>query len=60
MNVSNLGRMIMRLRKKKGLTQAELARRLNVSNKAVSKWENGGGYPEITQLPMLSGCSACR
>lgn len=41
MNVSNLGRMIMRLRKKKGLTQAELARRLNVSNKAVSKWENG-------------------
>ena len=54
MNVSNLGRMIMRLRKKKGLTQAELARRLNVSNKAVSKWENGGGYPEITQLPMLS------
>lgn len=54
MNMSNLGKNILKLRKKQGLTQAELARRLNISDKAVSKWENGGGYPEITLLPALS------
>ncbi|MBS1413387.1 MAG: helix-turn-helix transcriptional regulator, partial [Christensenellaceae bacterium] len=41
MNMSNLGKNILKLRKKQGLTQAELARRLNISDKAVSKWENG-------------------
>ncbi len=49
-----LGRTIAELRKKKGLTQAELAERLRVSDKTVSKWENGSGYPEITQIPALA------
>ena len=45
---------IVKLRKKKGLTQSALAERLYVSNKTVSKWERGAGYPEITQLFSLS------
>lgn len=54
MDAKHLGNTIARLRKKKGITQAELAELLSVSNKAVSKWENGGGYPDITLLPQLS------
>lgn len=54
MNTENFGKIISKLRKKAGLTQAELATRLNVTDKAISKWENGGGFPEITQIPVLS------
>ena len=54
MNPVDFGKKITMLRKKQGLTQSELAQRLNVSDKAVSKWERGGGFPEITQLPALS------
>lgn len=54
MNMNNFGRMIYILRKKHGMTQAELAAKLNISDKAVSKWENGAGYPEITILPSLA------
>lgn len=54
MNTEKLGKMITALRKKSGMTQAQLAEHLKVSDKAVSKWENGGGYPDITQLPNLS------
>ena len=49
-----LGANIARLRKKQGLTQTRLAEMLCVSNKTVSKWERGAGYPEITQLFSLS------
>ena len=51
---SALGANIARLRRKQGLTQAELAAFLYVSNKTISKWERGSGYPEITQLPALA------
>lgn len=54
MNTAKFGNTLSRLRKKLGMTQTELAERLCVSNKAVSKWENGGGYPEITLLAPLS------
>lgn len=54
MNVLRLGNTIAKLRKKLGLTQLQLAELLNVSDKTVSKWENGGGYPEITILPAMS------
>lgn len=50
----NIGANIARLRKKQGLTQSQLAALLCVSNKTVSKWERGAGYPEITQLFSLS------
>jgi len=50
----NIGTNIARLRKKQGMTQRQLADMLCVSNKTVSKWERGAGYPEITQLFSLS------
>lgn len=39
------GNYICELREKKGLTQSQLGEKLGVSNKAISKWENGGAYP---------------
>ena len=50
----SIGKTIAELRKTKGWTQIELAEKLNVSDKAVSKWESEGGFPEITQLPVLA------
>ena len=54
MDAVSIGRAIAALRKKRGFTQAELARKLNVSDKAVSRWEKGLGYPEVTQFPALA------
>ena len=48
------GDVIRSLRESKGLTQEELAKRLFVSGKAVSKWETGKGYPDISLLEPLS------
>ncbi len=49
-----IGKRIENLRKKSGMTQQMLAQKLNVTDKAISKWENGIGYPDITFLPKLS------
>ena len=49
-----IGENIAFLRKKKSLTQAELAKQLNVSNQAVSKWEAGKCCPDIELLPVLA------
>ena len=46
---------LQELRKKKGLTQEELAEMLFVSRTAVSKWETGRGYPSIDSLKMFAG-----
>ena len=54
MKATSIGRNILRLRKKNNLTQLQLADKLNVTDKAVSKWESGGGYPEITILPEIA------
>ena len=54
MNTLDFGKMVFKLRKSLGMTQDELAKKLNISDKAVSKWENGIGYPDITQLPSLA------
>lgn len=54
MNQYVTGAMIKGLREKKGLTQAELAGRLNVSDKTVSKWETGKGYPDISCLEPIA------
>ncbi len=50
----HIARNIARLRRKMGLTQTELAERLYVSNKTVSKWERAAGYPETPQLVRLA------
>ena len=54
MNPKLFGATITALRKKSGMTQTTLAKALNVSDKAVSKWETGLGYPEITLLPKIA------
>ena len=48
------GTIIRKLRESKHMTQSELAERLNVSDKAVSKWENGKGYPDISLIQPLA------
>ena len=48
------GAIIRRLREEKGMTQAELAVKLSVSDKAVSRWETGRGYPDITLIEPLA------
>ena len=48
------GRLIAELRKKQGLTQQQLADKLNLSNKTISKWESGSGSPDISNLPVLA------
>lgn len=54
MNAKTIGNNILSLRKKRGITQVELAQKLNISDKTVSKWENGQGYPDIAMLPALA------
>ena len=49
------GAAIKQLREAKGLTQAELADRIGVSSKTVSKWETAKGLPDITLLEPLAG-----
>lgn len=54
MNQYVTGASIKELREQKRLTQADLAQMLSVSDKAVSKWETGKGYPDITLLEPLA------
>lgn len=51
----NFGDTIKALRTDRGLTQEQLAGRLNVSAPAVSKWERGEAFPDITLMPALAG-----
>jgi ribosome-binding protein aMBF1 (putative translation factor) len=55
MNQYVTGAMIKRLREKKGMTQQQLAERMMVSDKAVSRWETGRGYPDIALIESLAG-----
>ena len=49
------GGMIRSLREKRKMTQEELAAKIFVSGKAVSKWETGQGFPDIALLEPLAG-----
>ena len=51
---NKIGELIEKYRKEKGLTQSELAKKLGVSNTAISKWEHGNNLPDITLLEPLS------
>ena len=55
MDVKRTGSFIAEMRKGKNMTQAELAAKLQVTDKAVSRWERGVGYPDITLLEPLAG-----
>ena len=54
MDMKRVGKAIAQLRKEAGLTQKELADRIGISDKAVSKWERGISYPDITYLGKLA------
>lgn len=54
MNNIKFGMNIAKLRKVTGLTQKELAQKLNVTDKAVSRWERGVGFPDISTLCPLA------
>lgn len=53
--MNNFGNKIRELRKKKGITQEQLASALNISPQAVSKWEMSAGYPDVSLIPILAG-----
>lgn len=53
MDYNKIGEFITAERKAKNLTQAKLAEKLFVSEKTVSKWENGKGIPDTNSLPKL-------
>ena len=53
MDQVKIGQFIKTVRKEKNLTQREVAERLNISEKTVSKWETGNGLPEVSlMLPL--------
>ena len=54
MNMTQTGRLIAQLRTALGMTQAELAQRLDVTDKAVSKWERGKSLPDISLFNRLA------
>ena len=54
MNQYITGNTIKALREKQNMTQVQLAQILNVSDKTISKWETGRGYPDITFLEPLA------
>ena len=54
MNDYNFGNLLYELRNKANLTQDELAKKLGITNKAVSKWENGKAKPTTDILKKLS------
>ena len=54
MDNQKFGRFIRDLRKKANMTQKELGEKLNVTDKAVSKWERGLGFPDITIINLLA------
>lgn len=54
MNQIKIGKFIAERRKERGFLQKDIAARLGISEKTVSKWECGQGYPEITNLIQIS------
>ncbi len=50
MNQEKVGKFISSCRKDKGLTQMQLAEKLNISNRAVSKWETGKSLPDASNM----------
>ena len=54
MDIHKTGEFLAALRKSQGYTQQEVADHFNISNKTISKWEQGSGYPDMTMLPVLA------
>lgn len=54
MKKKTLGMMIASLRKENGMTQLELAEKMGVTDKAVSKWERDLSCPDVSSIPKLA------
>lgn len=54
MDLNKSGQLLFNLRKAKGMTQKEVADRLNICPKTVSKWETGHGFPDISTVSRLA------
>ncbi len=54
MNKQSFGEMISSLRKDRGMTQLDLAKKMGVTDKAVSKWERDLSFPDINSIPKLA------
>lgn len=54
MEQTKTGDLIRALRQEHGMTQKQLADRLHVSDKTISKWERALGYPDVSLLPLLA------
>ena len=54
MRQQTFGTMIAALRKEQGMTQLELAEKMGVTDKAVSKWERDLSFPDVNSLPKLA------
>jgi len=54
MDLKKTGLFISGMRKEKSMTQKELAERLSVTDKAISRWETGKGFPDVSILKKLS------
>ena len=50
MNQEKIGKFILKLRKEKNMTQQELADKIGVTDRAISKWENGRGMPDLSLM----------
>lgn len=53
MNQEKIGKFILKLRREKNMTQQELADRIGVTDRAISKWENGRGLPDLSLMMPL-------
>ena len=54
MDAIKTGEFLAALRRSHGYTQQQVAEQLNLSNKTISKWESGNGFPDVTVLPALA------
>ena len=54
MDAKKFGTFIASLRKENNMTQADLAKKLQVTDKAISKWERGLGFPDINSIEPLA------
>ena len=54
MKKESFGNMVAALRKEKGMTQLELAEKMGVTDKAVSKWERDLSFPDVSSIPKLA------
>lgn len=57
MDAIKTGVFIAAVRREQNMTQAELAARLHVTDKAVSKWERGAGLPDISLIEPLAAAA---